>query len=92
MCSILTPQASGHIFLKTSKKPEAASAIRSSRTWQRIVPVGLRRIGAIEVDHIGSPPGRDLRCDTVNQIAMRVDQRDAVPAINVLERHRFDKG
>jgi hypothetical protein len=88
ICSMRTPHASGHIFLNTSIMPEAASAMRSSRTWRSgIVAVRLARVGRVQIDDVAPSRRRNACRDASDEVAVRVDQREAASALQVLEHH-----
>jgi DNA invertase Pin-like site-specific DNA recombinase len=59
---------------------------------QGIVAVRLRGIGRVEIDHIMPARTWDCRVHPRHQVAMWVDQGDAVAAGDVLQRHRFNEG
>jgi hypothetical protein len=56
---------------------------------KRIVAICLRGVGSVEVDHIGRPSRRDLGGHTLDEIAVRIDERKSGAAGQVLKRHRF---
>jgi hypothetical protein len=59
---------------------------------KRIIAVGLRAIRGIHKDDVASSPLRHFCHDALYQIAVRVDERNAVSPPNVLERHRLKQG
>ena len=58
---------------------------------QRIVAVRLFRIGGVQIDDVVPPRRRSACRDTPDEIPMRIDQREAMPVLQVLERHVLQK-
>jgi len=83
-----TPHASGHIFLNTSIKPEAAKgdAIFAD-VAKRVVAVRLAGISGIEIDDIVSMGFGNTSINSIDQIAVRINQCEAFAALKILERH-----
>ena len=58
---------------------------------KRIVSIRLRRVGSIKVDDIQQPFRWNAIGDPLDQVAMRIDQREAVAALQVLKCHSLDQ-
>ena len=93
ICSMRTPQASGHIFLKTSRNPEDGKRDPVfADSSQGIVAIGLGRIGRVQVNHVIGPVSRYLASNSLDQVSVGVDDGNAGTAGDVLERHCFEEG
>ena len=53
---------------------------------QWVVPVWLRQVGRIEVDEVLDTALRNLRHEPFGEITVRIDNRNASAAQNVLQR------
>ncbi len=58
---------------------------------ERVVTVGLRRIGCVQVENLISPPRRNAFCDALHEITVRIDERKPVAKREILARHRFQQ-
>ena len=87
-----TPHASGHIFLKASRSPEAASEILSSRyVLQWVVPERLVGVRHIEVDEVLAPMRRHSSRDPLSHIAMRINEHHSAAVRDILHGERLEK-
>jgi hypothetical protein len=79
------PQESAQIFLNTSRSPEAANGtLRWRHALQRIETERLRDVRHIEVDKVVAAPFGHPCKRAFDQVAMRVDQRNAAALLQVL--------
>ena len=93
ICSILTPQASGHIFSNTSRRPEAASGRFSDATrLSGLYPIGLSGIGDVEKNHIAFAMLGNTRHDALDEVAVRVDEHEPLARFDVGEDEPFEQG
>src|SRR5665213_745562 len=58
---------------------------------QRIVPVWLRWIGSVEVEDIQEALRWDTICYPFDEITVRIDKREAVSSLEVLQRHTLQQ-
>jgi hypothetical protein len=84
--------ASGHIFLEDIHHPGSGKgdAIFTDVT-EGIVSVWLGRIGSVEIDHLIPVRRRNACSDACDKIAVRINESEAIAALQVLKRHSFDQ-
>jgi hypothetical protein len=87
MCSMRTPHESAHIFFSTSMTRSGKGDKLGSDLAKWVVSVRLLWISGVQIDYVspsrGSYPCRDL----LSQISVRVDERKATAAHQVLGGH-----
>ena len=88
MCSNLGPQKSAQTFFKNGDHAGGDQIPMVGRNvFQGIEGHGVFEVGWVEIDHVLDPALRDQLQDLLGQVAVGIDQGQAVARLNVVGSH-----
>ena len=87
ICSCDSPRLGPHLLEDIHHAGRSKCDAILPYVAQRIVTERLARIGGVQIDGVAPLRCRDARRDARDEIAVRIDQCEAVAALQVLERH-----